>query len=842
MIYKVLITCVALYLPLSLKADLKFKKILDKYCLECHGGRKTKGGVSFKEYQDINHIYDNHEIWKDAITQVEEGEMPPEDDPQMTIEEKQYFLGKLNKVFDEAEKIEFSDPGPSPLRRLTKKEYNNTIRDIFGKDLNLGKEFPSEGGGGEGFDNNAEVMNFSPLMFEKYVQEAVKLSKHLTFSYVTGFNISDKEIPLRNEPQMVIKLQRENDEIRNSVYPPQFQVEKYLRDYMFAARELVITNKADDKNIWNHSSRKKMNPVFVKHMIEYLDNKKNKNEVEKRFLSKWFALDKSSNDKAVNAAGKQFLDGYKKSRYINEHTTPESKEFYRELVNNVRRKVFKLSKDELLACLSEADRKRLPQLKHELDISSDWNEREIQKLLTKRFEKFDKDKKSQALKQPEKFLDNKDNAKLNKLKENIVWQNSEKTKLAKLHIKELATKAFRRPATETEVTKVFELFRKEQASKGSQAAARMVLVRIFCSPAFIFRIEKQKFNQESYRISNHELAVRLSYFLWSSMPDKELLDAAKRGDLYKKGILNKQIDRMLKDPKARSLAEDFAAQWLKFKEIKETVDLDKKRFPEFTHELAEDMFQECVQTLNYIIQSDTSVLQVIDNNYVFANSRIAPLYGLKDVKSEKFQKIQLKNSPRGGIVTSPAIMAMTSYPLRTSPVLRGNWIISSLLGTPTPPPPENIEELPEDDKVADGLTVKQRFEKHREDPTCYSCHSRLDPMGFPLELYDPLGRYRSESGGHAIDATGKLKNGNIINGPDGLKKYLLSKKDLFLENLASKALGYALGRSLEFFDRYTLKQAVTALEKNDYKFSALVKSIVHSRLFQYRRGHIQASK
>jgi hypothetical protein len=422
-------------------------------------------------------------------------------------------------------------------------------------------------------------------------------------------------------------------------------------------------------------------------------------------------------------------------------------------------------------------------------------------------------------------------------KAQMVEQKKKMAKLAKKHITQLITEAYRRPATNHEISKISSLFEKTKITKGTQAAARLILIRVFCSPNFLFKIEKTQNAPRPYKISSHELAVRLSYFLWSSSPDQELLQLAQSNELQKRAILDKQVIRMLKNPKAKSLAENFAAQWLQFKEIAETVDLDKKRFPEFTKELSKDMFTECVETINYIIQSDSSILQVIDSNYIFANENIARLYGIHNIKGELFRKITLKDKARGGIVTTPAIMAMTSYPLRTSPILRGNWVISALLGTPTPPPPSNVEELPEDDSVNDGLSIKQRFEKHRKDPTCYSCHSRLDPMGFPLELFDPLGKLRQKAGGHPVDATGTLKDGSILNGPIGLKQHLLSKRQLFLSNLASKALGYALGRSLEFFDQYTVKKAVEQMTKNKYQFSALIKTIVHSKAIQYRRGH-----
>ena len=816
------------------EADEKLSKLLNKYCLECHGGKKTKGGVNFKGYDGIGHIYKNYEVWEDAITQVGEGEMPPEDDPQMTEEEKTYFLTKLTKIFDEAEKVELGDPGPSPLRRLTKREYNNTIRDIFGVDLGLGKEFPSEGGGGEGFDNNAEVLNFSPLMFEKYVQEAKKLSGHLTFNYTTGFEIYKDEVPLRNRPQRLVELRKQIDEIKNSAMPPKFQVETYLKQYVKSSWELGVNGKKDDKSIWEYARKQKMNPVFIKKMIHYFANQDKKNDVEKEYYAKLYALKKDSKSKEVDAAVKRVLEGYKKSRYINEHNTPTPKKLYGEYVRNVRN-CMRMNDKEVRQAISETERKRLEDMEKErwlIEGYLDTRKRHLQKV----FKKLDDKKKKAAWADPLKHLGKKDQGSYKWFTKKHNEVQVEKAKLLTNRLKELLSKAYRRAPHADEVSRLQKLFESEAQKKGTQAAARLILVRVFCSPSFIFRVEQQKKVQDVYLISDNELAVRLSYFLWSSMPDQELLNLAAQNKLSDPNVLNKQIDRMLKDHKSKALSEDFAAQWLKFRDVLERVELDKKRFPEFNEKLAHDMFQECTETFNYIVQTDSSIMELLDNKYLFVNENLAKIYGLKGVKGNNFRKVNIKDRRRGGLVTSPAVMTMTSYPLRTSPVLRGDYIISSLLGTPTPPPPEGVEELPEDDNASDGLTVKQRFEKHREDPVCYSCHIRMDPMGFPLEIFDPLGRLRTKSGGHPIDANGEMKDGRVLAGPEGLKKYLLEKEDLFLKNMASKLLGYSLGRSLEFFDRYTVAKAVRDTKAQGYKFSAMVKSIVHSKLFQYRRG------
>ncbi|MCM8528257.1 MAG: DUF1592 domain-containing protein, partial [Lentisphaeraceae bacterium] len=661
-----------------------------------------------------------------------------------------------------------------------------------------------------------------------------KLSQHLTFNFTTGFEIYQDEVPLRNRPQRIVEIRKQIDEIKNSAMPPRFQVEDYLRQYVKASLELSLHGKKDDKDIWAYAGEKKMNPVFIKKMIHHFGYKDNKNDVEKEYFSKLFALNKDSKPKEIDEATKQVLEGYKKSRYINEHNTPTPKKLYGEYVHRIR-SCMRMNGKEVRQAISKEELARLEALEKEDELVKGRME-ERKRHLAKIFKKFDPEKQKQAWAEPEKFLNKKQKGTYDWFAKRHGELQKEKSHLLKERLKELLVKAYRRAPKEDEVVRLQKLFDKEVEKKGVQAAARLVLVRVFCSPSFIFRIEQQKELNENYKISDNELAVRLSYFLWSSMPDRELLDLAAQNKLSDPKVLNQQVDRMLKDSKSRALAEDFAAQWLKFRDVLERIELDKNRFPEFNDELAHDMFRECAETFNYIVQSDSSVMELLDNKYLFVNERLAGLYGMKGVKGGHFRKVDINDNRRGGLVTSSAMMTMTSYPLRTSPVLRGNYIISALLGIPTPPPPEGVEELPEDDKVADGLTVKQRFEQHRKDPVCYSCHIRMDPMGFPLEVFDPLGRLRDKSGGHPIDANGEMKDGRVLAGPAGLKKYLLEQEDLFLKNMSSKLLGYSLGRSLEFFDRYTVAKAVRDTKKEGYKFSAMVKSIVNSKLFQYRRG------
>ncbi|MCM8533461.1 MAG: DUF1592 domain-containing protein, partial [Lentisphaeraceae bacterium] len=510
---------------------------------------------------------------------------------------------------------------------------------------------------------------------------------------------------------------------------------------------------------------------------------------------------------------------------------------YHDLVRKIKR-MFVLQPLELAETLGGSEGAKLTSIHTEYNLLKKYYPKHVRDFLVKALAGVPKEKQQDAWLNPEKYLSKKGlktykgkGYGARKLK-NIEEQKS----FLRIHLRKLLRDAFRRPVSSDEVTELVNFFLEVKAEKQEQVASRAVIVKVFCSPEFIFRFEEKQKSTKAYKIKDRELAVRLAYFLWSSKPDEELLKLAADNKLSDKKVLDNQIDRMLKDPKARSLAEDFAAQWLHFKDVLEDLHIDKKRFPQFDEKLKKDMYEECVSTVDNIVKNDLSVLNILHSDYVFVNERLAGIYGLKGVEGEAFRKVSIKNEDRGGLITSPAVMAMTSYPLRTSPVLRGDYITSVLLGTPAPPPPNDVEELPEDDVVGDNLTVKQRLEAHRKDPQCASCHSRLDPFGFPLEVYDPIGRKRMEIAGKPIDSTGEMKDQKVT-GPSELKKYLLGKQDLFLTNMASKLLGYSLGRSLGFYDKYTISQAVKSCKQDNYRFSAMIKKIIHSTAFQFHRGY-----
>jgi hypothetical protein len=313
-----------------------------------------------------------------------------------------------------------------------------------------------------------------------------------------------------------------------------------------------------------------------------------------------------------------------------------------------------------------------------------------------------------------------------------------------------------------------------------------------------------------------------------------LMALAVQGRLQDTNIYRAQIRRMMKDPKAAALGERFALQWLDLEQLGEGVKPDATKYPEFDDALAVAMKTEVSTYFNNLIREDRSLLELIDSDYTFVNARLAELYGLDDVTGTAFQRVQLADANRGGILGMAGIHALTSFPLRTSPVLRGRWVIEALLGDKIPPPPPEVPALDEEKMNTDGLTLRRQLEIHRENPDCAGCHDKMDPLGFGLENFDVMGQWRTEDHGNPLDTTGTLPTGETYEGPAGLKKVLLAQKQKIMRHLARKMTGFAFGRELNKFDNCVIDQAMEALEQNDYRATVLIETIAMSYPFQYR--------
>ncbi len=404
---------------------------------------------------------------------------------------------------------------------------------------------------------------------------------------------------------------------------------------------------------------------------------------------------------------------------------------------------------------------------------------------------------------------------------------------------EFARRAYRRPVTPAEVQRLVSyvgLARKQGESfeRGIQLGMEAVLV----NPNFLFRMELDSHPNDpgSHRVlGGYELATRLSYFLWSSMPDDELFRLAANGTLKDPAVLAAQVKRMLKDPRAHSLADNFAGQWLQLRNLA-TVSPDRARFPDFDDTLRAAMKSETEMFFEAIVQEDRSILDFIDGKFTYLNEPLARHYGIEGVTGEKFRRVVLTGSQRSGILTQASVLTVTSNPTRTSPVKRGKWVLEQMLADPPPPPPPNVPTLPDDKKGPVEGTLRHRLEEHRKNPICASCHMRMDPLGFGLENFDAVGRWRTQDGGSDIDSSGVLPSGQSFKGPGELKQILRTKKTQFATCLAQKLLTYGLGRGLESYDKCVIADVVKTTARSDYRFSALITAIVESDPFRKRRG------
>jgi hypothetical protein len=402
----------------------------------------------------------------------------------------------------------------------------------------------------------------------------------------------------------------------------------------------------------------------------------------------------------------------------------------------------------------------------------------------------------------------------------------------------LAHRAYRRPVTAGDMTQLLALYRAGTQNGGFEAGVRLALQKILVSPDFLFRAEVDPpgaARGSVYTISDIELASRLSFFLWSSIPDDQLLAVAEAGRLSDPVVLQAQVKRMLADSRSQALVKNFSGQWLFLRNV-ERIAPDTTTYQYFDENLRQALAKETELLIESQVREDHSVADLLSTDYTFLNQRLAEHYGIKGVYGNEFRRVKLEDPNRYGLLGQASILAVTSYPNRTAPTIRGKWVLEQLLGTPPPPPPPNVPSL-KDDATTQKLTMRQRMEQHRANPTCAVCHRMMDPLGFALENFDGLGGWRDSvaPGSGPIDSSGALPDGTKFNGPAGLREVLMRKKDLFVDTFTERLLTYALGRGLEEYDNAALRKITRDAAADNQKWSAIILGIVKSTPFQMRR-------
>jgi hypothetical protein len=416
---------------------------------------------------------------------------------------------------------------------------------------------------------------------------------------------------------------------------------------------------------------------------------------------------------------------------------------------------------------------------------------------------------------------------------------SEEEGCANQILSKLARRAYRRPVTEADLQMPLKFYRDTRSTEGFEPGVERGLRSLLISPEFLFRLERDPANigpSTAYRLTDLEVASRLSFFLWSSIPDDELLDLATAGKLKDTAVLKKQVQRMLADPRSESLVNNFADQWLYLRNL-ENIIPDARLFPDYDDNLRQAMRRETELFFESILRENRNVVDLLSANYTFLNERLAKHYGVPNVYDSYFRRVTFDaNSARGGLLGQGSILTLTSYADRTSPVIRGKWILSNIVGSPPPSPPPNVPPLKDNAAAGKVLTMRERMAAHRANQLCAGCHRLMDPVGFSLENYDAIGRWRTTEQEARIDASGSLPDGSQFVGVSGLRSALLSRPELFVTTLTEKLLTYGLGRGLDFYDEAAVRKIVRDARTNDYRFASLISGIVNSTPFQMRRS------
>jgi hypothetical protein len=780
---------------------------LEQYCFSCHTGDQPAADLSLDifsvplanrklaiEKSDNHSLIQNREIWERVLDMVTTGQMPPSDSDQPSLEESESFVEHIESIFEHADRTAKPDPGRITVRRLNRVEYKNTVRDLLGVDFNPTENFPADDVG-HGFDNIGDVLTVSPLLMERYLEAAEAIATRV---------ILLKRPPPLKRYQGSSSLEPKHDDVpdeRFRLLDP--DATEAWKSGPFTAGATYFNIFPDVEVVYRatlYAETDSELPVEVALFIQGAELPYLSTPDE---LARLVGVDPTANNKIkVLKAFEITARDAEKTQTIETFVTG---------IPNIERVGIAMVKPTD----GEPDAK--------LQIRSLWSEGPLESRPDSHF-------------------------KILECTPGIPQAEQTREVLTRL-----LRRAYRRAPTKDEIKQLAQFVETIQSDgveweAGIQQAIKVVL----CSPKFLFRLELDDRPQttEPYPIDEFQLASRLSYFLWSSMPDDELLELAEKNQLTVN--LEAQVNRMLADPKATELGTNFGSQWLQIQRLI-TAEPDLEQFPTFNGSLRAAMLKETELFVESIFREDGSLLDLIDANYTFLNQTLANHYGIadtqgnwlggkktvpdgEDIKGRAFRRVNLQSSSRGGILTHASVLTVTSNPNRTSPVKRGRWVLEQVLGAPPPPPPPDVPELEEEGEVISGNTLRERLEQHREDPACANCHAKMDPIGFALENYNPIGAFRTQAGGSKVDVTAELPDGTIVQGIADLKQIIKDRKQQFARCLTEKMLTYALGRGLEYYDRSIVESIVAQLESGGYRSSVLITEIAKSDPFRLRRG------
>ena len=770
------------------------RAVLDRYCVVCHNERLQTAGLML-DALNVEQVAEDAEVWEKVVGKLRSRSMPPARRPRPDQATYDAVASSLETSLDRAAAAN-PNPGRPALHRLNRTEYTNVIRDLLGLEIDGRSLLPLDESG-FGFDNNADVLSVSPALLERYLLAARKVSR-----LAVGDPTQRPAMGMYRLPWVLDQSQRMSDDLpwgsRGGLavrhhFP--LDGEYVLRVTMQrgdASPVIRGTNNPEQLDIRLDDERIKLFSVggecVGSSAPECIRPPRRRGSVSSGSL-----YDRTADEKLVvrfsaNAGtrlvGVTFLQ--RTSAGAAEGAGPERLPASHAAYNRDRMSVESVVIEGPFNVTGPGDTPSRRQIFVCQPSSSQDDEACATRILSK-----------------------------------------------------LARRAYRRPVTDQDVDTLRGFYRAGQREAGFEAGIQWALEKILVSPDFLVRSERDPANVAPgvpYRISDIELASRLSFFLWSSIPDDELLGLAERGELSDPAVREQQVRRMLRDERASALTTNFGGQWLYLRNVRAVMP-DPRAFPEFDDGLREAFQRETELFLETQLREDRSVLELLTANYTFLNERLAEFYEIPNVYGRHFRRVAYPDDRRAGLLGHGSVLTVTSYATRTSPVVRGKWLLENLLGAPPPPPPPDVPALEEQGGGDMPASLRERMEQHRQNPVCAACHAPMDPLGFALENFNGIGMWRTHDAGVSIDPTGVLPDGTAFDGPAGFRQALLHHSGEFLGTVTERLLTYALGRGVEYYDLPAVRQIMREAAPGGYRWSSLILGIVNSMPFQMRTAH-----
>jgi Protein of unknown function (DUF1592)/Protein of unknown function (DUF1588)/Protein of unknown function (DUF1585)/Protein of unknown function (DUF1595)/Protein of unknown function (DUF1587) len=767
------------------------RPVIDKYCVTCHNDRLKTAGLAF-ERLDVGRVAAAPETWEKVVRKLRAGEMPPSGAPRPDPAVYGAMTASLEKALDAAAALS-PNPGRVAVHRLNRSEYVNAVRDLLALDIDARTMLWADEPDQEGFENVASVLSMSPALLDSYISASRKISRLAMGSasepVIESFDIS----------RLLVQDERMSDALpfgsqggasirhtfpRDGEYQIKVRLKRQLYGYILGMGE-------------PHQFDVRLDGALVKRFTVG-------GEAKGRPMPESWVGDTQGDP--------EFED------YM--HTADAGLEL---------RMPIKTGPHDIGVSFVRRFREPEGVVQPPIRMSG--------RSLNEFFHDYPGVETVTVSGPFASSGAGEDSPSRRKIFACRPKNEGEEDPCAKRILSTLAQRAYRRPVNDRDVETLVSFYKEGRASGGFDAGIQRGLERILVAPSFLFRVEREPESASPgtvFRLGDLDLASRLSFFLWSSIPDEELLASAIAGKLSQTAELEKQVRRMLADPRARALVDNFVDQWLQLTKL-ESIGPDAEVYPEFDENLRDAMRQETREFVDDQLRNDRSVLEMLTANYSYVNERLAAHYGIQGVYGNQFRKVTFTDGRRGGLLGQASLLTVTSYPNRTSVVLRGKWLLATLLGSPPPAPPETVPPLKEAGEDGQPRSLRKRMQEHRDNPVCATCHDRMDSLGFSLENFDALGKWRSMADGETVDASALLPDGTRFDGISGLRRVLLSQKEDYVRTFSAKLLGYAVGRGIEYYDQPAIRQIAREGAAADSKWSSLILAVVRSTPFRMGR-------